>query len=572
MVKTDTKYRIAVYCTSNQEYSPNCIATLLTFQEKNPDFDYYIFGKSFQKNTVALTNKNNIHYIDIDLNHLFQHKWEYPRECFWKFYIPTVLYKLGYDFCISIEGDMYCNKTLNVDWSQINFIAGVSRGTVKDMAVIKDDYEKIRKVFKYSKHKHFDMQRIQSGLVIYHVKNTMDYYFFEKIHLIYTLSVKHDIPRKGDDSLLALFLALNPDFTPIYLPISWNYIFSKYRWSEIKKDATEYLKYRENLILNIKIAHFSHKKPWEKITNYPYFSIKYFYRKWRQCIYNHFSRQDIVKYFPKIDSEYSQSPFRVFWFRGHYPNFGDEITPYLIRRIANTIPESTDPMATKEKTLLTIGSILRLCGDNTIIWGSGIRDRYQDIKPALIIESVRGPLTRMRFHEIGCECPPIYGDPALLLPLFYKPKVNKKYDLGIIPHSSQYEKVKTIYTNDEKRKKVKVIDLRTDKIEDVIDQIVSCKKTVSSSLHGIIVSNAYDIPVKWIIFDDNIKGDNSKYLDHFTAISHEEKPINALRYKKIPVWYLKLAVKRYTINIDVESLIDTCPIKKGGFKNYIHYL
>jgi len=71
---------------------------------------------------------------------------------------------------------------------------------------------------------------------------------------------------------------------------------------------------------------------------------------------------------------------------------------------------------------------MRLCNSKALVYGSGIRDIQQNIKGG-IIKCVRGPLTRKRLIEIGCNCPPVYGDPALLLPLYYNQIVSKKYQL-----------------------------------------------------------------------------------------------------------------------------------------------
>ena len=50
--------------------------------------------------------------------------------------------------------------------------------------------------------------------------------------------------------------------------------------------------------------------------------------------------------------------------------------------------------------------------------------------------------------------------------------------------------------------------------ENVIDSIVSCKAVVSSSLHGLICSDAYSIPNLWLDEFKLQKGD-FKFKDYF---------------------------------------------------------
>ena len=111
--------------------------------------------------------------------------------------------------------------------------------------------------------------------------------------------------------------------------------------------------------------------------------------------------------------------------------------------------------------------------------------------------------------------PEVYGDPALLLPKLIPNTVTKKYELGIIPHYVDYEKVVQQFSNDPK---IKVINLMTDDIVKTTHEILTCKKIISSSLHGVIVSQAYHIPALWVKFSNKLAGDNVKFYDYFESI------------------------------------------------------
>lgn len=70
--------------------------------------------------------------------------------------------------------------------------------------------------------------------------------------------------------------------------------------------------------------------------------------------------------------------------------------------------------------LQMVGSTLGDVDENSILCGAGAVSAEQVVKnrPRKII-SVRGPLTRELLIKQGIDCPMVYGDPAILLPLFY---------------------------------------------------------------------------------------------------------------------------------------------------------
>lgn len=209
----------------------------------------------------------------------------------------------------------------------------------------------------------------------------------------------------------------------------------------------------------------------------------------------------------------------LYWSKYEPRNFGDWITPYLFEKSNEFKPVFCPPLGNFfTTTIFGAGSILRHLNqkDCAIIWGSGIICSEDNFSKPKEILAVRGPLTRKRCLSLGYDCPEIYGDPGIILPNFYtpiRPKVLKP--LGIIPHYINYNVAIRVFG---KMREIKIIDV-TKPIEDVINEIVGCRVTVSGSLHGLIVSHSYGIPSTWVEFGNELMGDGIKFQDYFQSLS-----------------------------------------------------
>lgn len=249
-------------------------------------------------------------------------------------------------------------------------------------------------------------------------------------------------------------------------------------------------------------------------------------------------------------------------------NYGDLLGKYLVEKITNKKVVWVKPSAFSLHDLIspiyvTIGSILTHVNKKCVVWGSGIISKAYPIKKAKFL-AVRGPQTRKHLLNQGFDVPEIYGDPALLLPRHYHPEIKKEYEIGIVPHYKDFKKVSEWYKKDES---ILIIDLMTNHVEETTNEFLKCKKIVSSSLHGVIVAHAYDIPAVWQKFSGDVFGDDIKYQDYFESVKitpyqseiiNDKMTIEALQHS-----FTNKEVKpdKVIINELCDGLMKVCPFK-----------
>ncbi|MCB5161514.1 glycosyltransferase [Marinomonas algarum] len=198
-------------------------------------------------------------------------------------------------------------------------------------------------------------------------------------------------------------------------------------------------------------------------------------------------------------------------------NVGDALNLYLIEKISGKKVISIKSGCYRH--ILGIGSIMHFASRKSIVWGAGIID--ENILPTTSVfkeikySAVRGKKTQDFISTIvgsSLKCP--LGDPAVLMPLYYTPKSQKKYRLGIVPH--YVDKREASFKGLLKTTNAKVIDVELP-VEEFLNELAECELVLSSSLHGLILSDSYNIPNVWVRFSDKLIGGDFKFLDYYST-------------------------------------------------------
>jgi pyruvyltransferase len=206
--------------------------------------------------------------------------------------------------------------------------------------------------------------------------------------------------------------------------------------------------------------------------------------------FNHFKKR----------KEKTTKNIQLYWWRpfinGNYgDNFGDAISKDIVEKISK---RKVLRCLEKKKKLIAVGSIIQFAREGDIVWGSGINGKHpnrSDYKfKDLDVRAVRGPLTRKFLINMGIKCPEIYGDPALLLPiLFPEFKKNPKVNYIVIPHIS--EEYLFLQNNH--------VVFPTENWRIVAKKVCESKFVIASSLHGIIVAEAFGVPARLLRITEN---------------------------------------------------------------------
>ena len=251
----------------------------------------------------------------------------------------------------------------------------------------------------------------------------------------------------------------------------------------------------------------------------------------------------------------------LFWF--DIPNWGDALNPYLARKLSGRDVQHLEGFY--HDRYLAVGSVLGAANEHAEVWGSGfIKEGELVMGIPKAVHAVRGPLSRQALLRQGVRCPEVYGDPALLMPLFFDPDVPKSHKIGVVPH--YVDKSHPWLDLCRQDPDVHILDIESG-TEDFVRELKSCEVILSSSLHGLIAADAYGIPNVWVIFSDKLIGGDFKFHDYRLSIGAGTPFPTAVSMDVSPA-SLAAKARAYPIGLDLHALLMACPFLSDELREH----
>ena len=273
----------------------------------------------------------------------------------------------------------------------------------------------------------------------------------------------------------------------------------------------------------------------------------------------------------------------VYWWDRH-SNFGDALGPWMVQRLTGRSVVNGRGASADVPTLATAGSIIgHLRRDGVDIWGSGLQRplRARELEPlrrlhGVRVHAVRGELTRREIVEkVRWDVPEVYGDPALLMPRLYQPQeaAPSQGRVALVAHRHHVAQF-----HHQGSGEIHWVDVRHS-VEQVVDEIAASRACLSTSLHGIVIAQAYGVPWVWLQMEQRaLRGGRFKFDDFFTGLDRSRVsavPVGAdglegvflvalAKDASLPERTISLEPLLAAFPLDVAPVPDTGPVRGGS--------
>lgn len=197
-----------------------------------------------------------------------------------------------------------------------------------------------------------------------------------------------------------------------------------------------------------------------------------------------------------------------------YGNLGDSLSAAVVGALSGLQVTHTNFDAPGDK-LVAVGSIAHsIRGGKAVLWGPGVSIRggvLADNVPhtEYDVRAMRGEISASHLKGFGITVPEIYGDPVWLLPSIFNEPIEKKYELGVIPHILDIEghgpdappkadSLRYVIPPELADQVVIINTWHVSTWEGIVEKLrmmLSCKRILSQSFHGVVIGETYKIPV-----------------------------------------------------------------------------
>lgn len=232
----------------------------------------------------------------------------------------------------------------------------------------------------------------------------------------------------------------------------------------------------------------------------------------------------------------------------NYKNFGDQLNKVLFQKEINM---KTGWSKYEDAVLIGIGSIIEAVMEKPkekrksterkcICFSCGFANEKQineltdngregRLFRPVDFRAVRGEKTLavlQKYHLIEAGKKPILADGGLLSCDLLEEDIEKKYDVGIVPHAAE-RNYRLFAELNRKIPNSVIIDIRKDPVS-FIREIAQCKTIISTAMHPLIASDALRIPNLWIrLREDEAVTNRFKFDDYYSIYSTVKEPRSA---------------------------------------------
>lgn len=202
---------------------------------------------------------------------------------------------------------------------------------------------------------------------------------------------------------------------------------------------------------------------------------------------------------PRVSGRFGRLMVPIF---GRVDNFGDLLGPAIVSKIL-----ADRGLVEREgrRRLLSVGSIMKLAKPGDVVWGTGVNGKSLDVRlncSDLDVRAVRGPLSAEWLRARGARVPTVYGDPGLLSAHLWPGEPSGSRNYTIVPNLHDA----AAYVDDPHA----ISPLMP--FWAIRERILDSQLVVGSSLHGIVVAEAYGIPARLIVSSQEPE---FKYRDYY---------------------------------------------------------